>query len=316
MLSALRRYWFLLLLAAALFFGMCWAERLSTFARSLPRDWIIASVLLAMALPLRLDSLKSTLRYPRPVLLAVAIHWLLLPVLAWCASGMLMPDLALGLIIAAAVPCTLASAAVWTRLAGGNEAVSLLVTVTTNLSCFVVTPALIQLFSGHADVEIRFGEIAQKLLTLIVLPLVLGQLLRRISALGQWANENKPLLGVYAQLGVLAIVFVGAVHCGMKMNELGGRLAMVGGQIGLLVVLVAGVHLIAWASGYWAAGRLGIARSEQIAVAFAGSQKTLMVGLAIALQFGGLTILPMLAYHAVQLLIDTLLVQRVLASSR
>ena len=53
-----------------------------------------------------------------------------------------------------------------------------------------------------------------------------------------------------------------------------------------------------------------------VAVGFAGSQKTLMVGLTIALQFGGLTILPMLAYHVLQLLIDTLLANRLRLGSQ
>ena len=311
MLPSLRRHWFLLLLIATLSIGMCWAEQLAPLADSLPCAWIIGSVLLAMALPLSLDALARTVRSPWPALLAVAINYLLVPLLAWFFGRVLMPDLALGLIIAAAVPCTLASAAVWTRLAGGNEGVSLLVTIVTNLSCFLVTPALIQVCSGgHATAVIPFGEMAVKLLVLIVLPLVLAQLLRRIRGVSHWADQSKPLLSGCAQVGILVIVFVGAVHCGTKIGALVGRPSDFGGQLVVLLVIVAVVHLLAWASGFWAAGRCGIARPEQIAVAFAGSQKTLMVGLAIALQFGGLTILPMLAYHVVQLLIDTLLAHR------
>jgi len=143
MFSALRRRWFSLLLIATLVVGMGWAEPLGSLAESLPRNWIIGSVLLAMALPLKIDAMWATLRRPAPALLAVAINLLVVPLLAWSASHLLSGDLALGLILAAAVPCTLASAAVWTRLAGGNDAVSLLVTMITNLSCFLVTPALI-----------------------------------------------------------------------------------------------------------------------------------------------------------------------------
>ena len=306
MVQSLRRYWFLLLLVAILGIGMGWSEQLTPLAEGLPREWIIASVLLAMALPLRSGAAVSLLRYPRPVCLAVAVNWLLVPVLAWCSSHLLMPELALGLMIASAVPCTIASAAVWTRLAGGNEVVSLLVTVVTNLSCFFVTPALIRFFAGHAKLTISFGEIAGKLLLLIVLPLLLAQLLRCLAFVRLWADQSSTLLTNYAQCGLLAIVFVGAVHSGTELSAL----SLLSGQFALLLLVVTAIHGIAWVSGFWLAGRVGIARSEQIAVAFAGSQKTLMVGLAIALQFGGLTILPMLAYHVVQLLIDTLLAHR------
>ena len=46
--------------------------------------------------------------------------------------------------------------------------------------------------------------------------------------------------------------------------------------------------------------------ADAIAVAFSGSQKTLMVGAYIALAVGPLAILPMVAYHAAQLIVDTL----------
>jgi sodium/bile acid cotransporter 7 len=256
MLKFWRRYWFLLSLTAILAIGMGWSAQLTPLAGGLPREWIIASVLLAMALPLRFDALAVALRYPRPVLLAVAVNWLLIPSLAWLASHWLMPDLALGLIIAAAVPCTLASAAVWTRLAGGNDAVSLLVTIITNLSCFFVTPALIQFFAGRADVTISFSEMAGKLLVLIVMPLVLAQLLRRITPVSHWANKRRPLLTGYAQCGILAIVFVGAVHCGSNIAELPKFEA----QLALLLLIVVAIHLIAWFSGFWLAGRANCRR--------------------------------------------------------
>ena len=309
-MQMLRRRWFLLLLIATLVVGIGWAERLAWLAERLPRHLIIGSVLLAMALPLRIDAMWATLRRPAPALLAVAINLLLVPLLAWCASLLLSEDLALGIIIAAAVPSTLASAAVWTRLAGGNEAVSLLVTMITNLSCFLVTPGLIYVFSGRSASSLSFSDTALKLLLLIVLPILAAQLLRSISRIGHWATANKQGLGTYAQLGILSIVFAGAVNCGLKLSQIEHQFAAIAGQIALMMVLVAVVHLVAWWCGFRIAGRMGMARGDQLAVAFSGSQKTLMVGLAIALPYGGLTLLPMLAYHVEQLLIDTVLADR------
>jgi len=309
-MQTLRRRWFLLCLIATVAVGIVGASQLERFAQGLPRDSIIGGVLLAMALPLQIDSIWATLRRPAPALLAVAVNFIVVPLLAFSASFLLNDDLALGLIIAAAVPCTLASAAVWTRLAGGNDAVSLLVTMITNLSCFLVTPALIQVFAGRTGDSLRFADIAFKLLVLIVLPIFAAQLLRYLPGLGQWATENKRGLSTCAQLGLLTIVFLGAVNCGQALSRLEVQLTSIAGQIALMLVLVAVIHGLAWWFGYWAASRFGMAPSEQLAVAFAGSQKTLMVGLAIALPFGGLTLLPMLAYHIGQLLIDTLLADR------
>ena len=56
---------------------------------------------------------------------------------------------------------------------------------------------------------------------------------------------------------------------------------------------------------------MGLPRADWIAVGFAGSQKTLMIGLQVALMVGGgLTVLPMVAYHVIQLMIDTVIADR------
>ena len=68
-------------------------------------------------------------------------------------------------------------------------------------------------------------------------------------------------------------------------------------------------HMLVLYAGKWFAEKLRMSRPEQIAVAIAGSQKTLMVGLSIAVSLQ-VTILPLLAFHALQLVIDTVIVDR------
>jgi sodium/bile acid cotransporter 7 len=78
----------------------------------------------------------------------------------------------------------------------------------------------------------------------------------------------------------------------------------------LLVAGVTAVHVAVLTLGLQASRQLGFTWPDSIAVAFAGSQKTLMVGAYVALAVGPLAILPMVAYHAVQLFIDTILADR------
>jgi hypothetical protein len=61
--------------------------------------------------------------------------------------------------------------------------------------------------------------------------------------------------------------------------------------------------------GYRLTQRLGLPKADAIAVGFSGSQKTLMVGLEIAIA-SQLSILPMITFHAGQLFIDTLIADR------
>ncbi len=310
LLATLRRYWFLLAMITVLVWGSCWPQQWFPLTNCLPRDWIIGSVMLAMALSLGQASDQRAPSYLPPVVMAVVMQWCWIPGLAWIVSPWLVDELALGLAITAAVPCTLVSATVWTRLAGGNEVVSLLVTLVTNLSCFFVTPALLQLFVVGEPVALSFQRLAVRLLVLIVLPLGVAQGVLRSGRFGSGIRRRRSWLSVYAQLGLLSMVLTGAVRCGLELQQFYPSWGHSGLQLAVMCVLVVALHATAWGGGYWLAGRWGMAPPEQIAVAFAGSQKTLMVGMAVALPHGGLAILPLVAYHALQLVLDTVLADR------
>ena len=310
MAQFLKRHWFLIVLCTAMLVGILGWRQLLELADIFPRNIVVAVVLFVMALPLKTNAIYNTLRRPGAALLAIALNIGLLPLLAWAVSPWLGDDLGTGLIVAACVPCTLASAAVWTRLAGGNDAVSLLVTVITNLTCFAFTPTWLKLLLGQGGESIQFGQMSVKLLLLVVVPILAAQLLRQIPTVALAAEARKPILSFLAQIGVLSIVLIGAIYSGQQLDQIGIKLTGLAGQLILMLVLAAAIHLVAWFVGYWTAGLLGMQRADQLAVAFSGSQKTLMVGLAVALEFSGLAVLPMLAYHFLQLLFDTLLAQR------
>ena len=78
------------------------------------------------------------------------------------------------------------------------------------------------------------------------------------------------------------------------------------GNVAMMIVAVGTVHVALLGLGFGLSRVLHIARAEAIAVAFSGSQKTLMIGAYLALSVGPLAILPMVAYHATQLVVDTL----------
>jgi sodium/bile acid cotransporter 7 len=305
MLLVAQRRWFLLTLLTVLAVGMLWPEILAPLADKVPRSGLVAVVLFLMALPLEASLIRRTIGRPGPALLATGINLGIAPPIALVLSWLLPGELATGLIVAACVPCTLASATVWTRRAGGNDAAAMLVTLITNLVCFAVTPAWLHWLVG-SQVDYDFGGLVLHLAIFVVVPIVLAQLFRLARPVAQTADRHRILLGVAAQVGILAMVFVGAVACGERLaaDSAGGALS--GKDIGLVIGLAAGLHIVLLGLGFGLSRLAGFDRKDQIAVGFAGSQKTLMVGLDIALKFGPLAILPMVAYHVIQLIIDTL----------
>jgi predicted Na+-dependent transporter len=140
----------------------------------------------------------------------------------------------------------------------------------------------------------------------VVLPMVLAQVVRLARAVGRWATRHTAALGVTAQLGILCIVYFASVQTAAQRFR-GTDEQPVWIELVVVILGVTALHLLVLAAGFLAAARLGMARPEQIAVAIAGSQKTLAVGLQICMELG-FHLVPVVAYHIAQLLLDTLIV--------
>ncbi len=314
MKSFLIRRWFLLCLILVLGCGIAFSETLRPLT-AVPalRQAVVLSVMFLMAFPLCIRAIWPTIRRPRAPLLAIAITFGLTPLMAWGMCEflcLLWPGfrqaMGNGILVAAAAPSTLASSSVWTRRAGGNDAVSLLVTVVTNLICFAVTPAWLLLMIGMMP---QFDPLAMaaSLSLLVVVPVIAAQLLRLIPSWAMWATRHKIPLGVLAQVGVLAMVFLSAIQTGNRLD--GEGLTAIWASLAVMVVLVLVLHLTALYAGLKASPWVGVNRPDGIAVGFSGSQKTSMVGLEVATQLG-VNILPMVTYHISQLLADTFVADR------
>jgi sodium/bile acid cotransporter 7 len=65
------------------------------------------------------------------------------------------------------------------------------------------------------------------------------------------------------------------------------------------------VHIVVFWLGIAIGEWIKLSREDALAVGFAGSQKTLMIGLLICLELEVLVI-PIVLYHASQLIVDTL----------
>lgn len=309
MIRFLQRQWFLASLFLVFVLGLCFPMVFEPFATATTlRNIIVALVLFIMALPLNTQSVGDSIRRPWPALLASVMNIVLLPLIAWLGAQLLSGDMKTGLLVTAAVPCTLASAAVWTRRAGGDDTVSILVTAITNITCFLTVPFWLYVTTGSeitADDQARLARMPIRLGLLVVLPMVLAQILRQQKQIGDWATQNKPLLSKLAQVGILSMVLAGATFCGLTISET-DRSDFSG--FPLMCVVAFALHVSVFAIGMRLAILLGFTRPQQIAVGIAGSQKTLMVGLDIAISyFGGLAILPMVVYHFIQLTADTVI---------
>lgn len=306
MWGIISRQWFLIALVASLAIGFGLTDAVRPFADDPTlRSLITACVLFLMGLTLPAESIRHNVRYPGPALLAIAVNTFLVPLLALPTMWLLSNELAGGLIVTALVPSTLASAAVWTRKAGGDDATAMVVSVITNLACFLVVPAGLWLILGRSTSISPWGQV-RSLLLWVVIPLLIGQAVRRFTS-PRWVTRHRTKLSNAAQIGILMMVCFGSVASADRLSSNPSA----GGWIEIVAAgsLAIAIHLAAFYLGIQAARAIGAAPPSQIAVGISGSQKTLMVGLQIGLDFG-VSILPMIIYHVSQLMIDTLLVNR------
>jgi sodium/bile acid cotransporter 7 len=330
-----KEHWFLstlaMLIAGGITVGMLgYAPLLRPWTDHLNPRWITACVLFLMAFSLNSDHLTAAFRSPGPVLAASLVNFGFVPLAAW----LLMPiqqthDFRLGLMIAACVPCTTAAASVMTRKARGNDAVSLLATIATNMSCFVLTPLWLH-WTAAAEINLPTGKLMLQLLQAVLTPTIAGQLLRQPAALHDFAVRHKAAIGVAALILIEVMVVTAALSAGQALHRMqmsGAVDAAASGGAPRLVELTLGgvalvwgscvaVHVSAMTVGWWLARLTGNARAEAAAVAFAGSQKTLPIGIYVSGLFTAtypFVMFPMLLYHTSQLFLDTWIASRMAA---
>jgi sodium/bile acid cotransporter 7 len=151
-----------------------------------------------------------------------------------------------------------------------------------------------------------------------LLPTLAGQVVRQFRAPGMFADRHKLAIGVLAQLLILLMILRAACNAGAQIEKFGTALS--GSAILMVWGTCVALHLFGLGISLIGARKFGMSPADQAAVAFAGSQKTLPIGILLATNpkmFGdpdllgpGLgipfAVFPMLMYHASQLFIDTL----------
>ena len=135
MWASLSKHWFLTALAICFTTGYTAAEQLQpALEMTHLRSGLVFVVLWAMGVTLQADTVRKSMARPLPSLLAIGISVAVVPLLCLPTMWLLPEPFFGGLFITAIVPCTLASASVWTRKAGGDDSIAMMTTVVTNLA--------------------------------------------------------------------------------------------------------------------------------------------------------------------------------------
>ncbi len=306
-----QRHWFLLALVTGVTLAAVRPDWLRPLVAPVPPRGVVGAALFLMAWGLESRSLGRAVLRPLPALWAALLSYAALPALAWLTGPLVTePDYRIGLLISASVPSTLASAVLWTRMAGGREATALLVTLLTTATSWLVTTAWLGWTTGAA-VGVDTAAMMRELLVVLVVPVGLGQLARTSPPLARLASRGKTAMGILSRLLIFSIILKAATDVAGRLTaraELPSPALLLG-----TASLCLGLHLTALFVGLYSSKALRFDRPDRIAVAFACSQKTLPVALLLFETYfkeaHPLAVVPMVFYHVGQLIVDTFIAQ-------
>ena len=315
----LKRHWFLLAMAAAVILGSLVPQG----GQGLLKSGFAIPLLVAVVLGISGFTLDTSRLLPQarnlwPVLLALATTYAAAPLAAYVLAKAWGPEIAgpgseglfflEAMMILAAQAGTLASALAMTAIARGNQELALLITVLSSILTAVLTPLVLE-FSLGKIVDVPFASIMLRMLLIVVLPIFVGQIARRL--LWQRARKAMPAVRILPRVIILSFLYTGFSAATEHLVAAPAlALRFLGACLSLHLVL------LLWT---WISSRLlGLGAASRTAVILCGSQKTLPNGMDIWTRFFGAHpygALPLALYHAVQLLIDTLLLPRLEASN-
>jgi BASS family bile acid:Na+ symporter len=232
----------------------------ATLLTSLMLPLALGVIMLGLGLGLTVEDFRRVARYPRAVLVGLALQTLLLP---WVAFGLalafrLPPELAVGLMLLAASPGG-ATANIYSHLARGDVALNITLTAINSVLCLLTLPVILDLaleyFLGAGQYVPPPTRKIIEVAVIILLPVLLGMTVRGLfPALA--ARAEKPL----RVLAVLVLVLLIVMAVAQSWQVLVSYFAVVGAACLLF-------NLASMGAGYWAPLALRLPRGQAIAIA-------------------------------------------------
>ncbi|RON03713.1 bile acid:sodium symporter [Pseudomonas brassicacearum] len=259
------------------------------------------------------EQIRHGLKNWRLHFMVQAFTFLVFP-LIWLVSDKLLGShipslLMLGFFYLCALPSTISSSVALTGSAGGNVPAAILNASLSSVLGIFLTPLLVSFVVGSGAGGIDLGSTLLDLCAMLLLPLVLGQLLRPL--FGKFFSRHKRYTNIVDKLVILLLVyaaFCNSMVSGMWQQQ--GNTVILSALVGSAALLA----IILWMTTRTARA-LKFNPADEIAAVFCASKKSLAAGAPMAaLIFGanpglGLILLPIMIYHPLQLIVCSVMAE-------
>ena len=272
-------------------------------------------IFLLQGLGLPTSELAAGYRPKRLHVFVLSWNYLWFPVVAGLLllplSLVLPPEFRLGFWLLAILPTTVSSAVVFSTVSGGDTSNAIFSTVFSNLLSVLLVPTVaVAYLAAETQANIPLLPLFTTLSILIILPLIIGQVFRKIAPAQSAAltKRTKPV-GNWIILFIVHCAFANSVQSGFLGQLDAGLVAAVVGGTVVLLLLVSG---LVW----WSASWLKITQAQRITAFFCASQKSLATGLPLATSIlasapgvvdTAAVLIPLMCYHPAQLVLAGIL---------
>lgn len=313
--------WFLIGLVGVV--GLAYlAPQFGSKAGPLPLDAVarygVSAIFFFYGLRLSLEKLRAGLRNGWLHVVVQVTTFGLFPLLALAVrgafSGSAQAPLWTGIFFLAALPSTVSSSVVMVSLARGNLPAAIFNASISSLIGILITPLWVSAILGTMDSGAAGGSplwgMMGDLALRVALPVALGMALN--PHLGAWAGRHSSALRSFDQGIILLTIYTSFCE------------SFAGGQFrafGLGTIFALGTGMLALFFGVYGlvsgvCRLLGFSAEDRVTALFCGSKKSLVHGTVFSqVLFGGsaalgVLLLPLMLYHALQILVGSVLAKR------
>lgn len=179
----------------------------------------LALVMYGVALGIKPEEFKILIDHPKSIVIGLVAQLVLLPLATFLLVYLLkpQPSIALGMMLVAACPGGNVSN-FFTQMAKGNIALSIVMTTITTFLAVFSTPLNLTFYGSHypptagllKDIEINFWELTQLVGLLLIVPLILGLITRKLTP-----NVANKLAGRFKGGSIIFFIFL----VGLALNN-------------------------------------------------------------------------------------------------
>lgn len=266
-------------------------------------NYILFLMIYPMMINLNALDVFKTFKAPKKILIAVFINFIISPAIAITLSKLFFaskPELAIGLILLSLLP-TSGMTASWTGLAGGNLKLSLAI-MSSNLLLSIVALPLYLSFIDTGDVVIKTSLVFISLIKIVVLPLILGDITRRLIIKfkgNEGYKKMKPSFGGISSMGVILIIFVAV--------SLKSKMILQNLDLALYSVIPLSIYYLLLITISNEIGKRTMEKKDHIALVFSTTMRnlTIALGMAMGLAGGNMTVFLLALAYMIQLPLAT-----------